>query len=599
MLRLFFQLAALYLPLAMVMMAMECHVLAATSTRPVVGVNMAGEQPAPVQRAVTYLEKTLKDKRIDFTRDASVKADVTIHIGLAGENTEIQSRLSKLKVTLPQSPESLVIARDGSSIVVSGSDARGVAYGVYELADRVAAVSDLTQLASALETQVESPYLNVRTVSMQIFNQDVEKSWYESERYWEWFFGMLARNRFNNFNIIWGHNTNYMIPPYAWMIEVPGYPDVRVKGLSDEQRARNLAHFQNIGRIAREHGVDLTIGLWTQLPLPTVFDGLNYGPILVENLPKGLEGGDYCAKGLQRFLELCPDVSAVQMRLNVESGIPHNKQMDYYKAQFNAMASAGRPMKLDLRFKSLHQATIDLAVNAGLKVNVSTKHWAEHMGLPFHPTWQEPAYSESRYGFGKLLKYPRNYTVTYQIWNGTSRLLLWGDPVYASRFARNSRLSEGDGFEVYMPLTYKGYGNDPGDWRIFADPSLEHFEWEQERYWPFYLAFGRWTYNPDTPLSVWDRAYEKTFGQGGTKVAQAQRQASEILPFITATTLYSANSWRFWPELLPCLSLDAYRAIQPSDYGLFYSIAAFGTKPAKGGKQHQRQVDTHSDQPEV
>lgn len=316
------------------------------------------------------------------------------------------------------------------------------------------------------------------------------------------------------------------------------------------------------------------------MPARTAFDNITYGPSPVENVPPGEAGGDYAARGLRKLLELCPGITGVQFRMNLESGIPHDKQEEYYKRQFDAIAAAGRPMRLDLRYKSLSQRTIDLAAESGLELNVSTKYWCEHLGLPYHPTAQDPAYSASRYGYGTLLKHPRDYRVTYQLWNvGSSRLLLWGDPTYAARFARTTTLGGADGFEIFAPLSNKGYGNEPGAWRIFADKSLEHYTWEYERYWAWFLTFGRWGYNPDTPDDVWRREVATRFGSAAEHIDAAYRHASQVIPLITATTLSSAANWRFWPEMLPVMHLDAYRAIQPSDYGQFYAIAPFSSRP--------------------
>ena len=540
--------------------------------------------PTPVQHAVDQLVDAFKQHKVDVATAKTVDLATSnnIIIGLINHSDSVDNLIATHRLVVPEPAESLLIARipgNGNQMfLVTGRDTRGLAYAVYEVAEAIRLAPQGSDPLSAIREAKETPFLRVRSVTTQIFNQDVERIWYENEAYWHWFFGMLAKNRFNNYSLTFGHNTNYMIPPYAWMFEVPEYPDVRVKGMTEADRARNLKIFQRISEIAQEYGVDLTVGLWTQLPVVKVRVGLDYGPSSVENLPPGLAGGDYCAKGLNKLLKLCPAVRGVQLRMNLESGIPHDKQEEYYKWQFKAIATCGRPVRLDLRYKSLSQKTIDLAKNEGLDVTVSTKFWCEHMGLPFHPTWQDPANSASRYGYGTMLHHPRNYRVVYRLWNiGTSRLLLWGDPGYASRFALSCAMG-GEGFEIFAPLGFKGYGNEPGDWQIFADRSLKSYQWEYERYWAYFLTFGRYGYNPDTPLTVWQRELQGRFGKAGSELDEAYRQASQVLPVITATTQFSVCSWRFWPEMLPCMHLDAYRAIQPSDFSQFYAIAPWSSR---------------------
>jgi hypothetical protein len=82
-----------------------------------------------------------------------------------------------------------------------------------------------------------------------------------------------------------------------------------------------------------------------------------------------------------------------------------------------------------------------------------------------------------------LLPQGRPYDVLYQMWTyGSQKILLWGGLDYASRFARSCHLGDASGFEVFAPLSHKGYLNRGGNWRIFARPEQEYFRWEFERY---------------------------------------------------------------------------------------------------------------------
>ncbi|QDS87505.1 hypothetical protein EC9_16840 [Rosistilla ulvae] len=546
-------------------------------------ITTANRVAAPVQHAIKELEDALVQSGRTIREGELQEAswDVNFVIGSPGEHQALDRMLDQYQLSVADEAESLLIAKrghdSGCDVLLVGRDVRGTAYAVLEVAQTIASGEDDKPLSQLIVEQRESPHLAVRSVTQQMFNRELESAWYESEAFWHWYFGMMAKCRLNNFSMTFGHNTNYMIPPYAWMVKTPEYADVGVQGMTDQDRNAHLHRFRRITEIADEHGVDFTLGLWTQLPVVAVREGLDFGKSPVINLPEGGDRSKYCAVGLAELLKVCPKISGVQLRMNLESGIPHDQQETYYKTLFDGIASCGRPVKLDLRYKSLSQHTIDLARQAGLDVNVSTKHWCEHMGLPYHPTWEDRAYAASRYGFGSMLHHNRNYSVTYRLWNvGTSRLLLWGDPDFAARFAESCTLGGGRGFEVFAPLSYQGYGDAPGKWRVLADTSLEHYRWEQERYWPFYLAFGRWGYNPDTSLKVWEREFRNRYEQSTAEsIGSALRSASRILPLITTTTQFSAGGFRFWPEMMTCMHLDAYRRIQPSDYSQFYAIAPF------------------------
>ena len=507
--------------------------------------------------------------------------DIEIVIGIAGSSKSFDDYLAARGLSVGDGAESLLIKKlDDSTIVIAGSDSRGLTYGLYEVFDAVRLAPLGADILGCIEDASESPHVAVRAVSTQICNEDVEAVWYDSDEYWRWFFEMLSRYRFNGYTLIYGHNTNYMIPPYAWFVQVPEYPDVRVKGMSEIQREANLKRLNDICDIASEYDIDLSIGIWTQLPVINAREGLDFGESMIENLPEGVAGGDYCSKGLRLMLEKCPGIKGVQLRMNEESGIPHDQQESYYRELFSGIANCGRDVKLDLRYKSLSQETIDIANETGVDLTVSTKYWCEHMGLPYHPAQQEPLYSPSRYGYGTMLKHDRNYRVIYRLWTfGTSRLLLWGDNDYAARFAESCTLGGGEGFEIMAPLTNKGFGNDAGQWSIFEDESLVSYRWEYERYWPYFLSFGRFGYNPDASRNIWHRELASRFGDSWQQISKAYASASKVLPLITATALFSANSWRFWPEMLTCQHLDSYRKIQPSDYSQFYALSKFEMTP--------------------
>jgi hypothetical protein len=170
-----------------------------------------------------------------------------------------------------------------------------------------------------------------------------------------------------------------------------------------------------------------------------------------------------------------------------------------------------------------------------------------------------------------MLKKPLRHRVTYQLWNvGSQRLTLWGDPQYAADFARSCRLGGGEGFEVFAPLTNKGYGDAPGAWPVIQDPQYRVGRWEQDRYWMFYLAFGRLGYDPETKPEAWRREFRHRFGEeAAPHVEEAYAAASGVLPWITTALLPGASEWSWWPEMDTGGDLETYSHIQPSDTGRF------------------------------
>lgn len=531
----------------------------------------------PSLKALAELEYVLDTRDVELLRRKTLGENGShIVVGIAGTSKLVDSLLTENRLQLSKQSESLGIQHINDAktktLLICGSDERGLIYALLDVARAIELTPRGDASLSGVSQALESPYLRVRSMTMQLFNADLEAGWYFDEEFWAEYFKLLARCRYNNFTLTFLHQTNYLTPLYAYLVDVP---QVTVKGLTRGDRNRNMSALKRIAEQAHEHGLDFTLGIWTQLPVEKY-----PGEIRVQNLPTGLAAADYCAVGLRRILQSCSAIDAVQFRMNAEAGVSEDQQTDFYRPLFQAIANCGHPVRVDLRYKGLRPATIQVAKALKLDVTVSTKFWCEHMGLPYHPTVADTHYRESRYSFGAMLEQPRNYRVLYQLWSvGSQRLLLWGDPNYAARFAESCRLGDGEGFEVNAPLTNKGFGDLPGEWRIFADKSLEHFQWEYERYWFFYLSFGRLGYNPKTDPEIWRRELRSRFGAAADEIESAYRSASQIIPLITATHQPSAGEWVWWPEMDTGDRLTEYMHIPPADTAQFYAIRSWKPTP--------------------
>lgn len=560
-------------------------------------VRLVVERPLPVAaaRALTELREALvahgdEPKEVPSAADQTI---ATIVIGLAGQSPAVDEALAAAKQEVAKMSEAAAIvavpvighAKAGASaktFVLAGHDDRGLTYALRDAARGIAVLPKEKPWHEGLTPAVEQPFLKVRNVSVHLFNADCEREWFFSEEFWRFYFQRLSLSRFNRCTLTFCDQTNYLCPPYAYLVEMPEYPDVKIADCTPEQRAQNLAMVRRIAELADEYAVDFDLGIWMQAPVAKWA-----APVQVTGLPEGLKLAEYCALGLRRILEACPSIDGLQLRMNAEAGVPEDQQTAFYKPMFQTMATFqttyrnGRPLRLDLRYKGLTDETINAALDEKLDVTVSTKFWSEHLGMPYHPTTVDSHYAKDRYSFGTLLKKPRRYKVTYQLWNvGSNRLTLWGDPWYCSQFAKSCTLSGGEGFEVFAPLTNKGYGNKPGAWPVIKNPEYRVGKWEQERYWMFYLCFGRMGYNPATNPETWKREFRHRFGEkAADRVEYCYQQASRVLPLITAVLLPSASEWSWWPEMDTGGDLREYSRIQTSDPGQFLAMRRWSTTP--------------------
>jgi len=132
-----------------------------------------------------------------------------------------------------------------------GHDARGLTYALLELADRVRHADDPLGALGIPKPVSERPVNTVRSIT-RLFTSEIEdKPWYNDREMWPAYLSMLARQRFNRFNLAFGIGydflTNvtdaYFLFAYPFLLSVPGY-NVRVPQLPDAERNRNLEYAQ-------------------------------------------------------------------------------------------------------------------------------------------------------------------------------------------------------------------------------------------------------------------------------------------------------------------------------------------------------------------
>ena len=494
-----------------------------------------------------------------------------------------------LGIVLPEGPEALLIRQtklNGKPTwLVMGADDRGLMYALLDVADRVGWATDPSNPFSEVRDAAEKPYVAERGVSIYTMQKADFEARFFNEDYWTRYFDMLARDRFNTFVLIFGYeNAGYFAPAYPYFFDVEGFPDVRVVGLTKEQQARNLRMLNRLIEMAKERGLDFTAGLWDHI----YRGGVQSGGVKEAEAGKlrpgiviGLTETDlmgYHKAALAKFLTLVPNLHAVQFRMHGESGLKKEEMPAFWKGIYQVMKEHGSGVLFDARVKDFPDSLIDLALEMGVRIRLNTKYWAEQMGLPFHPTHiNKRNQLDRRHGYADLLRYPQRYSMQWQLWSGgTTRVLLWGDPEYARRFAESTHIYDGSGFEVNEMLATK-MASHPHEMKPFEllRPAYRYYDWEFERYWHFFQVFGRLGYNPNTPPEVWGKEFERRFGkEAGPLVEHALHRASWVLPMAQAYN-FPYNRFpttRGWVEKQRREDLPAYAAAEPSDTEQFLSI---------------------------
>ena len=523
------------------------------------------------------------------------------HILIAGtENAAARQILSAAGASVPSGPEALALATGqagGRSILLaSGSDARGLVFGVLELADRLKYGSPL-DVKSPI---VEKPANTVRSCA-RCFVSDVEdKSWFYDRDLWADYLTTLATHRFSRFNLTLGvgYNSNNNIPDayfyfaYPFLMAVPGY-DVKAVGLPDSERDRNMEMLKFICEQTVARGLQFNLALWSHAyQWPNADTNYKIAGLTDES------HAPYCRDGLAAILKACPGITGLSFRVHHECGIPDGRY-DFWETLFSAIKNSGRKIDIDIHAKGTDERHIAIARATGMPVSMAPKFWAEHMGMPYHqaaireqefqplPVRPGREYTSItarrnflRYGYGDYLKDTRQYDIIHRVWPGTQRHLLWGDPAMAAGYGRAFSFSGSLGVELFEPLSFKGrMGSGIAGTRIaYADKSLEP-KWDWQKYEYQYRVWGRLTYNPETDPDGYRRYLRHEFRGAAPDLEAALGHASRILPVITTAHGASGSNNSYWPEMYMNMPIVDPTRAQPyrdtPDPKVFGTVSAF------------------------
>jgi len=531
--------------------------------------HVVGRLCAPALHGVGQLQRALHlyAGHLEELKDLSV--------GTWIGSREIRERIERTRSKLQQQTESYCILRDKDEVLIAGYDDRGLLYGCLEVCEQL-------QDGTGISYSSGTPRTAVRGIYSFLHNRDLEREWFFSRDYWEKYLDLLTASRFNSLNLVVAHQTSYLAPLFPYFLHQPDFPEVSADDIEDGMVDANAAALHMIGRLCAERGISFMLGIWQvrawkggegdwRPPQPNHVHGLTD-----ENLT------EYTYASLKQLLETFPEISGLQIRSNEESGIPRERQAQFFTDSFfRAISESDRPVLLDFRCWRAEQETIDNALSMCPHVRLSVKYWAEFMGQPYQPAKISPGYS-----YANFLEKPARAELLWQVWSlGSPRLLLWGDPAYVRRFAESLQLGDGVGFEINPHLTQKGFGNEAGTWRIFRNRKDEYYTWEFERYWYFHQLFGRLSYDPSLAAATVDKWFAQRFGdEFASEVRQLYSLISTILPFLVQYSLNDPNMYA-WPEIDMGGVLQLYLETPSSDPSVIatpleYADALFRQHPS-------------------
>lgn len=541
------------------------------------------ERRAPVPWAVSRLREELAARGLSAQvgTDSTELGGVTVVRVAPGE--------------LPGPAETFAIERGPvtGEVVIRAGEPRGLAYGLTELADRVRYAPDPVQAIRSAQTPLHRPAVPVRGV-LRAFSSDVlDRPWLCDREFWKRYLDELAQQRINRLQLAFGmqynyshdHDVrdNYLCFPYPFLVTVPGWEGVGVTGLSDAERAENLAALRFASDEAKRRGVRFQLGLWNHAVRPELADSPNLR-YPVQGLADD-EVAAYAAVALHLLMRECPSIDGVTFRVHYEGGVPESGRGKFWRTVMTGLADAGRPLDIDLHAKGVDRELVDAARVSGAHVILSAKYWAEHQGLPYHQASVRPLEKArpangdelrgitrnerrfTRYGYGDFLRQDRDFDLLFRVWPGTQRFLLWADPQIFAGYGRLSVLGGALGAELCEPLTFRGRKDTgrEGTRDLYVDPDLALGGSDWRKYAYEYRLWGRLMFDPDAGRETWLRYLRAVFGDAAEEVESALSAAGKVLPLVTVAQTLSASNNFFWPEVPTDLPIA--RGARSATYG--------------------------------
>ena len=570
----------------------------------------------PAWYGIQKLEAALRAKNIAVSEgeDQISGSDVILLAGLGTGRGAAAATLAGMKVTAPSGAEALTIRtgaryQEKPAIVLAGSDGTGLMYATLDLANRVGWTGNGANPFQFAKDATEKPYLKERGVVMFTMNRAYFESRLYDEQFWQRYFDMFAKDRFNCLVLVFGYEDGgYMAPLYPYFFDVPGFPDVRVMGLTAEQQTRNLKALKTMLRLAAERGIHVKPGIWEHIYRGRGQAGANPwasdGTQPTSGLVWGLTATNlvpYTVAALKKFYEVFPEFTETQFRAHEESGLLNSEIEPFWHNVFAFFRSNQPNVQLEFRAKNLPKSVIRDGQSQGLNIQLDTKIWMEQMGLPYHPTHiNRENQMDARQSYADLLEYPQTYHMNWTLWNGgTTRVLLWSDPDYVRRLVASARLYDGQNLIVTEMEATKMLG-EPHDAKPqdFLNTRYRYFDYEFERYWAFYRVFGRLSYNPETTPDVWEQEYVQRFGaDAAPHVMKTVQLASRVLPRIVAASVpYSMFPTTMgWPEMMHLGSLPQYaKQEEGSDIQQFMNLRQEATSILQGTDTTMRRPEETS-----
>jgi len=434
--------------------------------------------------------------------------------------------------------ESFQIFRAGKELTISGSDATGLLYGCFSLAEDIQNGIPL----GGIHARSGHPHYAFRAIKFDLpwdtyrhsDALDLHQETCSNLHFWESFLDMMAQNRFNVLSL-------WNLHPYPYMIRPEHFPEACPFSDSELQRWQVLFH--GILRMAKERGIETYLVPFNIFVSPEFARAHN---VAMDNLVHHFFVNGDTSEIIKRYTRECvtqvlreyPELTGFGLTLGEGmAGMTPQQREDWMRETIvEGMRLSGRKTKLIHRIPfSSTTGSLDITSIETEKLTRSQIDCEGALDFIQKPIWADLKYNWSHaHSTPRLIKVhggklfdtyfkpePEVYRITWTARNEDFFCLRWGVPEFIrSHITLNSQQYVGGyfiGSETYIPAKdYFTAIKDPVDWKYAF-----------ERQWLFYKLWGRLLYDPSTPDDIFKNEFIRRYGAKAAPLLRASALAGK------------------------------------------------------------------------
>jgi len=444
--------------------------------------------------------------------------------------------------------EGYTITHQGGKVMITAIDQGGAMYGALDVAEQIMNGKTSETIAdkkvnphfTVRAIKFNLPWSSYRTGPAMQQHMDVCRDLV----FWQSFLDQMAENRFNVLSL-------WNVHPFSYMVKPLHFP--KANNFTQKEMAEWKRFWTSLFRMARDRGIEPFIVNWNIAVSPEFAKAYH----VRERNDTSAIVKRYTREVVTQVINEYPDLAGIGITLadwmsnfsDPKSSLPEmtpKSREDWIAATVVAgIKKAKRPVKF------LHRSVLSSDPKEMRRVIDKAKlpdttlveikfNWSHGHSTPSLFITHDSHSGKLDDGYWNPM--PHNYRVQWMIRNEDFFILRWGQPDFIrSHIAQNSEPYVNGyfvGSEGYIPA------------KDFSHRSNPHRTWTYafEKQWLFYQLWGRLLYDPSTPDSLFEAAFENRYGKGSGKSLLLAHAVASKMPLRLASFYRSTWDYTLYSE---------------------------------------------------